>query len=223
MREGEIKFDNTRDKETLIKEKQRVSRKSLGGAMAEYSLWASTEETGKRRGVTDPEGNFLPLEENEYFSIEKNFDTGTFEAVVKNKEGNILKIIGKGNLPIREQEAAIRQRDEEEIAKVRENSGIGGDRENRDRKYADMFWEDNKNIKEKMRRTMMEIIENSINHETGEGTLYLQAVSRTGIKEKDKARLSAYRILAREMGYEIGEFVFDKKTDVVRASIKKLK
>lgn len=124
MREDEIKFDNTRDNEMLIKEKQKASRKSLGGAMAEHSLWTSTEGTGKRRGVTDPEGNFLPLGKNEYFAIEKNFDKGTFEAVAKDKKGSIVRILGKGKLSIREQESMLNQRDEKEVAEVREKLGL---------------------------------------------------------------------------------------------------
>ncbi len=46
-------------------------------------------------------------------------------------------------------------------------------------------------------------------------------VSSDGITESDKETLSAYRILAKELGYRIGLFTFDRSTGIATAPIEK--
>jgi len=48
-------------------------------------------------------------------------------------------------------------------------------------------------------------------------------VSPEGIKEDDKEKLAAYRVLASQMGYEVGEYKFDKQTYIASAPIRKKK
>jgi|SRR3989338_6489464 len=46
-----------------------------------------------------------------------------------------------------------------------------------------------------------------------EGGGYLSvAVSGAGISEQDKQRLAAYHMIARDLGYNLGKFEFQKKT-----------
>ena len=53
-----------------------------------------------------------------------------------------------------------------------------------------------------------------------EGKLYLSAGSEK-ITEQDKERLSAFRLLADELGYKIGAYTRNDETHVVTASITK--
>lgn len=62
----------------------------------------------------------------------------------------------------------------------------------------------------------------SIEKQAKERGLFSLLVDKTGITEEDKRRLSAYRSIAREIGYEIGQFHFNKNTHTVTAEIKKI-
>jgi len=46
-------------------------------------------------------------------------------------------------------------------------------------------------------------------------------VNSGGITDYDKERLSAYRILAKQMGYEIGEYKFNPRSGNVTAPIRR--
>ena len=47
-------------------------------------------------------------------------------------------------------------------------------------------------------------------------------VSPDGILESDREKLSAYRVLAQQMGYEVGKFSFNKRAYTALASIRKV-
>lgn len=48
-------------------------------------------------------------------------------------------------------------------------------------------------------------------------------VSPEGITERDKEKISAYRVLAEEVGYKIGKFSFNKDAHVASGPIEKIK
>ncbi|MEK6952751.1 MAG: hypothetical protein AABX29_07085 [Nanoarchaeota archaeon] len=75
----------------------------------------------------------------------------------------------------------------------------------KDIKYSDLFWSRNqpRGIKEAM-------IDNIVS--ASEGGLFGCFVAANGITDYDKERLSAYRVLAKQMGYEIGEYKFNARS-----------
>lgn len=85
----------------------------------------------------------------------------------------------------------------------------------KDAEYARQFWE--RGQPEGMREAM---IRNIVDAATT-GTKGIFAGS-AGFDERDKQKMSAYRELAREMGYEIGPFQLDRPTGVASAAIRKL-
>lgn len=91
-----------------------------------------------------------------------------------------------------------------------------------DAAYAQAYWNEQKikgmpekNI-DQMRQSMRDTIE-----QQEEGGIVGIFVDKTGITDEFKRKLSAYREIAREMGYEIGEFRFNENSGNVTASIKK--
>ncbi len=84
--------------------------------------------------------------------------------------------------------------------------------EARDIDYATRFW---RQQPAGQKQAMQEIIQNQV--ELGKFSLF---VSPSGISEGDEEKLSAYRLLAREMGYEIGSFHFNPNAHTVTAEIK---
>ena len=64
--------------------------------------------------------------------------------------------------------------------------------------YAASFW---KNQPEGMEQTMMSVIETTAQ----EGTFW-QYVDQEKMTDKDKEKISAYRVLAKQMGYSLGGF-----------------
>ena len=93
---------------------------------------------------------------------------------------------------------------------------IGGEKLDKDEVYAERFWgrDQPKGLKEVM-------VEN-IRKASEESGVFTSFVDQNGINDKDREKLSAYRVLARETGYEIGEFKLDKKTGVASAPIKQV-
>lgn len=83
----------------------------------------------------------------------------------------------------------------------------------RDLKYAAMFWE---NQPEGMLKAMSENIKKA----SLEGQIHSFA-PMTGLDEKSKKKMSAYRLLADAIGYEIGEYSLNRNHGTVTASIKK--
>lgn len=47
-------------------------------------------------------------------------------------------------------------------------------------------------------------------------------VSMTGFDEKDLEKLSAYRVLARELGYEVGHYVLNPREGTASAPISRI-
>jgi len=90
-----------------------------------------------------------------------------------------------------------------------------------DQTYAAKHWESiqnqgNQKFVEGKRSAMQEIIEGAA--EEGKIGMF---VNQQGFDEKDKAKMSAYRQLAKRMGYEIGEWVLNKSAGTATAEIKK--
>ena len=89
-----------------------------------------------------------------------------------------------------------------------------GEKITTDEAYASMFWEKQP---KGMRETMINIIRDS----EREGMIaFLSA--QEGITQDLKEKLSAYRLLAKELGYEVGEFAFKAKAGTVTAQIRKI-
>lgn len=86
---------------------------------------------------------------------------------------------------------------------------------NSDEMFADWFWAKNK--KPGMRDIMEGVIESAVT----EGR-FTSFVDSTGITDDDRAKLSAYRVLAREMGYEIGRYKFNARSHNVSAEIRRM-
>lgn len=84
-----------------------------------------------------------------------------------------------------------------------------------DEEYSRRFWD--KGQPKEMRSTMIGILESSI-----QNGHFSSFVDPSGITEYDKEKLSAYRILARELGYTIGQFSFNKKSYIATAPIFRL-
>lgn len=84
-----------------------------------------------------------------------------------------------------------------------------------DAEYARRFWD--RGQPNGMRSTMVDILESSIQRES-----FGSFVDPSGITEYDKEKLSAYRMLAQELGYKIGKFTFNKKSYSVTAQITRL-
>ncbi len=91
-----------------------------------------------------------------------------------------------------------------------------GEKISQDAAYAIGFW---KKQPAGMREAMHDILKRA--EQTG--IMSSLASPDKGIEDdlELKQKLSAYRELAREMGYEVGQFQFDKRTGTATASIKK--
>ncbi len=98
-----------------------------------------------------------------------------------------------------------------------------GAKESTDMEYAAKFWNrQDKNLSPKyagqLRESMRGNIESAVNGKRGSIGSF---VDPTGVTEEDKEKLSAYRVLAKEMGYEVGDYAFDKRSHVASAQISK--
>ncbi len=82
-----------------------------------------------------------------------------------------------------------------------------------DGEYASAFWKDQPS-------GMLEIMRGII-EKAGEKGKIVHFTGPHGFEEKDREKLSAYRILAEEMGYESGPFRLDPKTHTATAEIKR--
>jgi hypothetical protein len=87
--------------------------------------------------------------------------------------------------------------------------------EAKDSEYASRFWQNNQSPG--LREAMQDNIQSRA--ESGSFGIF---VDSQGITESDKEKLSAYRQLAREMGYEIGPFRFNANSYTATAEIKKV-
>lgn len=83
-----------------------------------------------------------------------------------------------------------------------------------DQIYAKKYWD--KYPDERVKEAMSEIIE--LAAKTG---VFRHFVSANGITEEDKVKLSAYRQLAHELGYKLGQFKFNKNSHSVYTEIHK--
>lgn len=94
--------------------------------------------------------------------------------------------------------------------------------------FAGRFWERQRDtgrskeligkFRDRLKEQIKEMIQNS---PVEEGKQFIKIfVTREGITEEDKEKLSAYRLLAKEFGYEIGAFNLNRKTGVATAEIK---
>ena len=95
---------------------------------------------------------------------------------------------------------------------------IGGqrlDKDQVDQIYAERFWQSSRVVK-----GTREVMIDNIHRATEQGSLG-SFVDPNGITEQDKEKLSAYRQLAKELGYEVGDFKFDKAAHTALAPIHK--
>ncbi len=114
------------------------------------------------------------------------------------------------------------QRKLREVRERLEKYGISKDEE-----YAQKFWDaerakvkigknPDKYLKD-LRDAMMENIEKAV----ATGNIDVFAGPKE-LAESEKQKISAYRALAKEMGYEVGQFKLDKHTHSAEATIKKI-
>ncbi len=85
--------------------------------------------------------------------------------------------------------------------------------------YAMRYWE--KRTDPNTRKTMEEILTTALSKGAFHIAVYISPNPADGISEKDKEKLSAYRLLADEMGYELGPFVLQRDAGNVRSDIRK--
>ena len=93
---------------------------------------------------------------------------------------------------------------------------VGGEKLDKNDVYAERFWSRDQP------KGLKEVMTENIRKATEERGTFTSFVGENGISDTDKEKLSAYRVLARETGYEIGEFAFDKKTGVASAPIRQI-
>jgi hypothetical protein len=85
----------------------------------------------------------------------------------------------------------------------------------RDYEYATRFWK--RGQPETMRQNMTEIIEKAVQ----EGTFYL-FVDQEEMTDEDKERISAYRVLAKQIGYRVGGFTHQPGKPTACAPIERM-
>lgn len=90
---------------------------------------------------------------------------------------------------------------------------VGGKQVKPDEMYAQRFWD---RQPPGMREVMIENI-----HSAAEKGSIGSFTDPKGISETDREKLSAYRLLAEELGYEVGSYVRNPKTYTASAPIKK--
>lgn len=66
---------------------------------------------------------------------------------------------------------------------------------------------------------MRQVIENNIRRSAPSGIISIFA-DMNGLTEQDKQRLSAYRVVASEMGFAIGQWRLNRNSGTCQASIK---
>lgn len=84
----------------------------------------------------------------------------------------------------------------------------------KDEVYSEQFWD---HQPEGMREAMIENIESAA--QKGSFSIF---AGHNGIEDHDKEKMSAYRFLAKELGYVVGPFYYNKSTYVVNATITKI-
>lgn len=84
----------------------------------------------------------------------------------------------------------------------------------KDLKYSERFWSSQP---KGMRETFMNNILNAAN----DGFLGI-IISEKEFTEKDKERASAYRVLARQMGLEVGGYILNENARTIVAPIKRV-
>ena len=83
--------------------------------------------------------------------------------------------------------------------------------------YADKFWAELTSEKKENQKNIM--AQNIIDAEKN-GCLEM-FVNPSGIVRDDKKRLSAYRVLAQQMGYQVGNFLFNPHLSKATAHLRK--
>src|SRR3989339_183899 len=87
---------------------------------------------------------------------------------------------------------------------------------NKDADYAQRFWD--KGQPKGFREVMIGNLHNSIKEGENEG-VFRCSVSPQGINDTDKEKLSAYRVLANELGYDMGPYQFNANSYIASAKI----
>lgn len=85
----------------------------------------------------------------------------------------------------------------------------------KDENYAARFWQGKA-------EGLRDVITENIHQAAREEGFISSFVDPSGIAEKDREKLSACRQLARELGYEVGDFKFYPNAHTARAPIKKV-
>lgn len=104
-----------------------------------------------------------------------------------------------------------------------------GNKITQDQAYTIAWWHHQKSIPknperaEKFTETVEKTMKETIEKSSKGGTLHVFVDPKGLVTDYDKMHLSAFRELAREMGYEVGQFKFNKTSFVASASIHKMK
>jgi len=100
---------------------------------------------------------------------------------------------------------------------------IYGKKISKDKAFANLFWKKqeqkfkNEKFVKQLKETMEENIETGYKNSGKLGSF----VDPKGITQEDKEKLSAYRLLAEELGYQVGEYKFDSNSFIASAKIDK--
>lgn len=97
-----------------------------------------------------------------------------------------------------------------------------GEEVSRDEAFSSMYWGNLRmgGMKEKGIQEMQEQMRETLEKAAIEGNLSI-FVDRNGLTQNDKEKLSAYRIQAKQFGYEISQFELNKDSGTVTAKISK--
>jgi hypothetical protein len=200
----------------------RSEAKRLPGlARLETQFWLPRlDKNGKEKGVVDPQGNFIKLEADESFVVNKG-EGADYEAVAvgKNGERRILRPFKTAKKVVRQQQ------DDAEIQQVRQQLATPETSVDRDTQYAEKYWQlraehgDKPKLIEGIKQSFRQSILDAANSDEKRLAIFVAAEN---FSEEERAKISAYRVLAKELGYEIGPYKISKGSGTAMAEIKKL-
>ncbi len=218
------RFDDSQKDPRLEKnqfKQERNSGRRPGTPVSEAMLWQLRVGPDKKeKGVVDPEGNFVPLNRGERFVINKGEGTD-YEAVALGQGGE-RRVLKQMTAEIKAQTA---EKEKAALAKVRQELGIPEKLESKDAVYAEKYWEGfiargkKPELIEKLKQVAREVILNAAQSEEKIVGVFL---GKEGLDEDTKGHISAYRVIAQEMGYEIGQFKVNKSSGTATGMIRKL-
>lgn len=206
-----------------------VFKQKTGGDIDVNNLWWTDYSNGEEILLSPDDEEFKPYFETLFKGkLAKLQEDAKNCTLYSNFVGALLNALKPGDTAFKTNGLKQFQKDfgikkiltREEILnalKSQKDSGVSTNTLNKNQEYAQKFWDRNKDTKG-LRESMTE----EITREAKKGE-FIKYVNETGITENDKEKLAAYQSLARELGYQIGEFTIDPKTGKAIAKITPIK